>query len=98
MAAYLIADIDVTDPEGFARYRAQVEPVIARHGGRYVVRGGAVRPLEGEFGFRRLVVLEFPTREAAQRFYHSPEYAPLLRLRLDSTRSKVVLVEGYDAG
>lgn len=98
MAAYLIADLDVTDPDGFARYRADVEPVIAQYGGRYLVRGGDIRPLEGEFGFHRVVVVEFPSMQAARRFYDSAEYAPLLKLRLDSTRSKVALVEGCDAG
>jgi len=95
MPAYLIANIEVTDPKGFEDYRARVGAVIAQYGGRYIVRGGAVRALEGEMGFRRLVVLEFPSAEAAQRFYDSPDYAPLLALRLASTRSTVALVEGY---
>ena len=98
MTAYLIADIEVTDPSAFEDYRARVGAVIAQYGGRYIVRGGAVRALEGDFGFQRLVVLEFPSAEAAQRFYDSPEYAPLLALRSASTRSLVSLVEGYAPG
>jgi uncharacterized protein (DUF1330 family) len=95
MAAYLIANLTITDPERYPDYRAKVPAVIAQYGGRYLVRGGAVHPLEGEPGFDRFVVLEFPSLEAAKRFYDSPEYAPLLKLRTETTRSHVALVEGY---
>lgn len=95
MPAYLIADIDITDPAGFELYRQRVPAVIAQFGGRYIVRGGEVRAKEGAPDFKRLVVLEFPDMAAAEAFYAAPEYQPLLDLRLASTRSKVVLVEGY---
>jgi len=95
MAGYLIANIKVTDPEGFARYRAAVPEVIARHGGRYLVRGGEMERLENAGGFNRVVVLEFPSLEAARAFYHSADYAPLLAMRTSSSESQVVLVEGY---
>jgi len=95
MPAYLIADIEITDPAAFERYRQQVPAVIARFGGRYMVRGGELRLKEGAADFKRLVVLEFPDMAAAEAFYAAPEYKPLLDLRLASTRSKVVLVEGY---
>ena len=95
MRGYLIANIKVTDPEAFERYRAAVPSVIARHGGRYLVRGGTLERLENADGFNRVVVLEFPSLEAARAFYHSADYAPLLKLRGDSTASQAVLVEGY---
>ena len=95
MTAYLIANIDVRDAEGFERYRAAVPAVIAAHGGRYIVRGGTVYPMEGEMGLKRLVILEFPSMAAARAFYDSPEYAPLLALRLASSGGDVVLVEGH---
>ncbi len=95
MPAYLIANIEVTDPEGFERYRAAVPAVIAAHGGRYLVRGGEKHAVEGSLPLNRLVILEFPSMAAAQAFYASPDYAPLLKLRLDSTKSDVVLVDGY---
>ena len=69
--------------------------LVARHGGRYLVRGGAMQPVEGALGLKRLVILEFPSMEALRGFYDSAEYAPLLQLRLDSTQSDVVFVEGY---
>lgn len=95
MPGYLIANIKVTDPEGFERYRAGVPAVIAQYGGRYVVRGGAMERLENAEGFNRVVVLEFPSLAAARAFYDSPEYAPLLKLRLETTESQAVMIEGY---
>ncbi len=95
MPAYLVANITIRDPEGFERYRREVPPVIAAFGGRYLVRGGAVHPLEGEPGLKRLVILEFPSMDAARSFYESPDYAPLLALRLASASCDVALVEGY---
>jgi uncharacterized protein (DUF1330 family) len=95
MAAYFIVNLDVKDRERFEAYRQQVVPVVEKHGGRYLVRGGELHPVEGDLGLKRLVVLEFPSLEAARRFYGSPEYAPLLRLRQESAASDIVLVEGW---
>lgn len=95
MPAYLIANIDVTDPRLFAEYRDKVPAVIAQYGGRYAVRGGAVETVEGTSPFKRLVVLEFPSMEALKAFYHSAEYAPLIALRQKASRGDVILVEGY---
>ena len=95
MKAYLIANITVTDPERYRSYRTAVPPVAAQYGGRFLVRAGAVHPLEGEFGFDRFVVIEFLSLEAARKFYDSPEYAPLLKLRMETTKSQVAVVEGY---
>jgi uncharacterized protein (DUF1330 family) len=94
MAAYIIADVQVTDSEQYEEYRKQVPAIIAAHGGRYLVRGGRVERLEGEFTPARLVVLEFPTIEALRAFYRSPEYAPLIAMRQGSARSSLIAVEG----
>jgi uncharacterized protein (DUF1330 family) len=94
MKGYLIANITVTDPEKFEEYRKAVPPLIAAHGGRYLIRGGKTEAVEGTDPFRRLVVLEFPSLAAAKAFYESPEYAPVLKLRLEASESQVVLVEG----
>ena len=95
MAAYMIANLDVRDAKAFEEYRKRVEPIIARFGGRYIVRGGTMRVLEGDLPLKRVVLLEFPSVEAAQRFYDSPEYRPVMQIRLDSTKSDVVIVDGY---
>ena len=91
---YWIAHVDVTDPEVYKKYLAANGLAFAKYGGRFLVRGGDIRHLEGKLPLDRLVVLEFPTMDAAQRFYDSKEYAPLLKLRLASTKSDLVLVPG----
>lgn len=95
MAAYLIVNIQVRDEAKYSAYREKGPAMIERFGGRYVVRGGELQPVEGDLGLTRLVIVEFPSIEVARRFYDSPEYAPLLRMRLESTRSDSVLVEGW---
>lgn len=94
MPAYVIAEVDVTDPATYEEYRKLVPPTIARHGGKFLVRGGAVETKEGGWQPKRLVVLEFASMDQARKWYHSPEYAPALALRLKAARSKVLLVEG----
>jgi uncharacterized protein (DUF1330 family) len=96
MKGYIIADIRVTDPIRYEEYRRQVPPIIELFGGRYLVRGGEVTPLEGEFGLGRLVVLEFPSVAAARRFYDSDAYAPLKAIRQAASDSRLVLVAGYE--
>jgi uncharacterized protein (DUF1330 family) len=91
---YLFANITVTDSERYQDYRRQVLPVVEQYGGRFLVRGGAVEKLEGADALDRLVVIEFQSVDAARSFYRSPEYAPLLTLREQATRSQVVIVEG----
>jgi len=97
MPAYLFANIVVTDPDKFEVYRNEVPAVISQYGGRYLVRGGAVRPVEGDPGLQRVVILQFDTMEALQRFYHSDDYAPLISLRQSCTVSNAALLEGVAA-
>jgi uncharacterized protein (DUF1330 family) len=94
MAAYLIAQVSVTDPETFAQYGSQVPAVIEQYGGRYLVRGGTTEAVEGSWTPARLVVVEFPSMEQLKRFYHSDEYAPLIELRNKSARTDLNFVEG----
>ncbi len=95
MKGYIIGDIEVTDRAVFDECRAKVPAMIAAHGGRYVVRGGAYDRLEGDWTPRRLVILEFPSVAQARGFYEAPEYQPLKALRERSSRSNLVIVEGY---
>ena len=94
MSAYLIGEIDVTDPAGYEDYRKQVLAVVTKYGGRFIVRGGKVDSKEGGWTPKRIVVLEFPSMEQAQKFYHSAEYAPLIKLRQQASKGKLILVEG----
>ena len=94
MAAYLIADVDVTDQDTYAEYRRQVLPLVTKHGGRFLVRGGAHETLEGQWRPQRLVIIEFPDMAALKSWYHSPEYAALIALRQDASQGSLVAVEG----
>ena len=94
MSAYLIANICVKDVERYKDYVAAVPALIAKHGGEYRVRGGDFEVLEGPWTPDRLVVLEFPDREAALAFYDDPDYAPFRALRQSVTDSSVVIVDG----
>lgn len=94
MAAYVIADVTVKDPEIYAEYRKHVPATIAKYGGRFLVRGGAYEPLEGDWRPGRVVVLEFPDMAAAKAWYGSEEYGPLIRLRQSASAGHVILVEG----
>ena len=98
MPAYLVARIDVHDPAGFEEYRARVAPVVEAHGGRYLVRTDQFGLLEGAAPGGRLIILEFPSTEAAQNFYRGADYQPLLRQRMASAASDIVLVEGCAPG
>jgi uncharacterized protein (DUF1330 family) len=95
MTAYVIASITVTDPVKFQDYAAQVGPVLAQYGGRHIVRGGTVDVVEGQMDLARLVLLEFPSMEAARAWHSSPEYAPLLALRASASISNLAFVDGY---
>ena len=94
MAAYVIGEIEVTDPALYEDYRKQVLATIEKHGGRFLVRGGSVEPLEGGWSPKRLVLLEFPNMQKALGWYRSGDYAPLIKLRQRASRGKLVLVEG----
>lgn len=96
MAGYLIAHIEVTDGEAFEAYRAAVPAVIAKFGGRYLVRGGAIEVLEDGWDVPRLVILAFASMDQARRFYQSPEYQEILPLRLAAAKGAVVIVDGFD--
>ena len=81
MPAYLVVQIKITRAEAWPAYRTAVGPLAERFGGRYLVRGADVEVLEGSHDGRRLVIFEFPSREAIRSFWHSPEYAEVKKLR-----------------
>jgi uncharacterized protein (DUF1330 family) len=94
MPAYVIVDVHVTDPERYQDYRTMVPPSLEKYGGKFLVRGGKFEKLEGDRQFGRVVVLEFPTVEAARRWYDSPEYHDARALRLRTADSHLIIVEG----
>ena len=94
MAAYVIGEVDVMDPAAYEEYRKQVGAVVTKYGGRFIARGGKVEALEGGWSPKRLVLLEFPSMEQALKWYRSPEYAPLIKLRQKASRGRLVAMEG----
>jgi uncharacterized protein (DUF1330 family) len=99
MAAYLIVDItDVRDEKAYASYRSAVPGSLAAAGGRYLVRGGPIDVLEGDWQPGRIVVVRFESAAAACRWWGSPEYAELKRLRQASTTANMILVDGIPEG
>jgi len=94
MAAYIHADVEVTDPVAYEEYRRQVPAVIAAHGGRYLVRGGATEVLEGDARPNRQVILEFADMASLKAFYGSPEYQRLIAIRQRASRGRLIAIEG----
>ncbi len=94
MAAYVLAEIEITNPEGYKEYTLQVPPTIAKYGGHFIARGGAVEPLEGDWPARRRVIIEFPSMEAARAWWNSGEYAGPKKMRQASSRGRILLMEG----
>lgn len=96
MPAYMIVEVETTDEALMAEYRKHTPGLVAKFGGKFIVRGGKTRTLEGGWTPPRVVVLEFPTYEAAERFYDSTEYKPVLEMRLKAGKSKAILVDGHN--
>ena len=94
MAAYFIADVDVTDREVFEEYRGQVGATIEKYGGKYLVRGGEFEKFEGDWTPTRMVILEFESMERAREWYHSEDYKDIMAIRHRSANTSAVLVEG----
>ena len=76
MAIYVIVDIDVRNPEAYEEYTAKVSPLVAKHGGTFLVRGGEHEVMVGDWQPTRLVVFRYPSREALEAFSNDPENQP----------------------
>ena len=94
MTAYVIVDIQVTDPVGYEEYKKLAPPIVAAYGGRYLARGGKTETLEGDWLPKRLVILEFESAERAKAWLNSPEYRAPRQLRRQTTQTNMVVIEG----
>ena len=92
--AYMLVEIEVLDPVAYAEYVERVPATVARYGGRYVVRGGAPVPLTGDWRPERIILLEFPSAERMAEWNASPEYQALAPIRIRSTRTRAIALEG----
>ena len=94
MPAYVIVDIQITDPVLYEDYKQVAAPTVAAFDGKYIVRGGAAEALEGDWAPGRIVVLEFPTAARAREWWASQDYAPAKELRHASATTAMILAEG----
>lgn len=94
MSAYIFVNCEVTEPAKYEQYKALAPAAIARHGGRYLARGGESAVLEGDWQPKRVVILEFPSLAAAKAFYDSPEYRAARAIRVGAARMDMIAVEG----
>ncbi len=94
MTAYAIFDITVHDPERYEDYKKLAPPAIAAYGGKYLVRGGQLDVLEGDWNPSRIVVLEFPSADQAKAWIDSPEYREARALRHTTATTNAILIEG----
>ena len=94
MPAYLIARVDVTDPEKYESYKERTPAAVAKFGGRFLVRGGDLVTLEGRAETRRIIVIEFPSLQRAQAFYESEDYQAAKKFRDGAAEAQFLAVEG----
>jgi uncharacterized protein (DUF1330 family) len=94
VAAYVIVDIEVTEPVEYEEYKRLAAPTAALYGGRYIVRGGVTERLEGDWVPKRLVVLEFPTVVQAKAWWNSPEYRTAKGIRQRTAHTQMIVVQG----
>ena len=98
MKHYTVAELEVTDPAWVSDYVAKVTPLVRAHGGRYLARTGRAETVEGErIPPQTVLLIEWPSREAAQEFYDSEEYRPYREARRRGSRGVFMLVAGEDA-
>jgi uncharacterized protein (DUF1330 family) len=92
LAAYVIVDLEVLEPEPYKEYTAAVPATLVPFGGRFIVRGGRYETLEGDWHPSRIVVLEFPSFDAAKNWYASPEYEAIIPLRLRHAQTNFLTI------
>ena len=94
MPAYIIVEIEVTDPVGFEEYKKRAAATVEQYGGKYIVRGGACETLEGDWKPKRIVVLEFDNMQRAKAWLNSPEYIEPRKQRHRTAKTRMILAEG----
>ena len=96
MSAYIVVEVEVHDPERYEKYKAMVPPSFAEYGGRFLVRGGRVETLEGDWSPQRFVMVEFPSVEKAKAWWDSSAYAEAKALRQATAKTQMIVVEGIE--
>ena len=94
MSGYLIAQLNMTDKENFKLYAETVPESVKKFGGKYLVRAGEFKSMQGKWDFTRNVIIEFPTYEKALEWYNSEEYKPIKQIRLDNSEGTNIIIKG----
>ncbi|XDZ64662.1 DUF1330 domain-containing protein [Alphaproteobacteria bacterium LSUCC0684] len=94
---YLVGTITVTDPDAYKPYMENTSRLVAKYGGRYLIRGGDMTVAEGQIDHDRVVVIEFGSMEALQNFYNDPEYAEVKKIRQANSRGVIMKVTGVES-
>jgi uncharacterized protein (DUF1330 family) len=94
MAAYIIVDLEITDPVNYEEYKKQAGTTVKQYGGKYLVRGGSCETLEGDWRPKRIVVLQFENAECAKAWLNSTEYTEPRKMRHATAKTRMILVEG----
>jgi uncharacterized protein (DUF1330 family) len=97
MSAYIIVEIEITDPAGYEDYKKQAAATVHKYDGKYIVRGGKTEVLEGDWIPKRIVVLEFPTMERAKQWLNCEEYREPRKMRHRTAKTNMILVDGGGA-
>ena len=94
MPAYVLAEVEIINPEGYKEYTQLVPGTIAQYGGKFLHRGGTVHAFEGEWPKVRRVIIEFPSMDAARAWYDSPEYEKPKAMRIANSKGRLLLLDG----
>ena len=94
MSGFVIANIDVKNPEAYKEYIDKVKPIVEKFGGEYLVRNGEYKVIDGEWKYPRTVIIKFPTYEKALEWYNSEEYQPVKPIRLANSVANGIIIEG----
>jgi len=94
MCAYVIVEIDIVDPAGYEEYKQLASATVEKYGGKYIIRGGTVETLEGDWNPKRIVVLQFDSMQRAKEWLNCEEYREPRKMRHRTARTRMVVVEG----
>ncbi len=96
MAAYILVEVEITDPQTYAEYVKRVPATLAAYGGRFIVRGGEAETLEGDWAPKRIVAVEFESVAKAKAWWASPEYSEAKAMRQSASKGQMIVVQGVD--
>jgi uncharacterized protein (DUF1330 family) len=94
MAAYIIVDLEVTEPIEYEEYKKRAAATVEQYGGKYIVRGGKCETLEGGWHPQRIVVLQFESMERAKEWLNCAEYAEPRKMRHRTAKTRMIVVDG----